>query len=279
MGKKRIQAMGEGAENQNKKKKIDKKDPLAGKKDIKTGKGQGRLADIGEQALEEAKAIEEKEKKLEKELTQKAKEEGKKETKTKKKKSANYLQALKKIDKEKFYPLEEAVKLLKKVSISKFKGSVEVHLNVKEAGIKGEVEFPHPTGKKQIIRIADDKLIEELEKGKINFTILVSDSKMMAKLVKFAKLLGPKGLMPNPKSGTINDNPKEVVEGLTKKNTFKTESKSPLIHMVIGKVDDADKNIGENFTVLIKAIGKKNIKKAMLAPTIGPSIKVDLAKI
>jgi len=279
MGKKRIQAMGEGAENQNKKKKIDKKDPLAGKKDIKTGKGQGRLADIGEQALEEAKAIEEKEKKLEKELTQKAKEEGKKETKTKKKKSANYLQALKKIDKEKFYPLEEAVKLLKEVSISKFKGSVEVHLNVKEAGIKGEVEFPHPTGKKQIIRIADDKLIEELEKGKINFTILVSDSKMMAKLVKFAKLLGPKGLMPNPKSGTINDNPKEVVEGLTKKNTFKTESKSPLIHMVIGKVDDADKNIGENFTVLIKAIGKKNIKKAMLAPTIGPSIKVDLAKI
>jgi len=279
MGKKRIQAIGEGIENQNKKKRIGKKNLLDGKKDIKTGKGQGRLADIGEQALEEAKAIEEKEKKLEKELTQKAKEEGKKEVKHKKKKSANYLQALKKIDKEKFYPLKEAVKLLKEVSISKFKGSIEAHFNVKEAGIKGEVEFPHPTGKKQVIRIADDKLIEELEKGKINFTTLVSDPKMMTKLVKFAKLLGPKGLMPNPKSGTINDNPKEIVDKLTKKNIFKTESKYPLIHLVIGKVDDVNKNIEENVTVLIKAIGKKNIKKAVLAPTIGPSIKIDLSKI
>lgn len=275
MGKKRIQAIGEGIENQNKKKKTSKKDLLAGKKDIKVGKGQGRLADIGEQALEEAKVIEEKEKKIEKELTQKTK----KETKPKKKKSANYLKASKKVDKEKFYSLKEAIKLLKEVSISKFKGNVEVHLNVREAGIKGEIEFPHSTGKKQVIRIADDKLIKELEKGKVNFTILISDSKMMSKLVKFAKFLGPKGLMPNPKSGTISDNPKEVADRLAKKNTFKTENKDPLIHLVIGKVDDPDKNIEENFVALIKAVGKKNIKKAVLAPTIGPSIKIDLSKI
>jgi len=277
MGKKRIPTIGEGGED--KKKKTSKKDLFAGKKDIKVGKGQGRLADIGEQALEEAKTIEEKEKKLEKELLQKTKKGVKKETKPKKKKSANYLKALKKINKEKSYPLKEAVKLLKEVSISKFKGNVEVHLNVKEVGLRGKIEFPHPTGKKQVIRIADDKLIKELEKGKIDFNILISDSKMMNKLVKFAKLLGPRGLMPNPKSGTISDNPKEVADKLAKKNTFKTESKNPLIHLVIGKVDDANENIEENFTTLIKTIGKKNIKKAVLAPTIGPSIKINLSEI
>ncbi len=279
MGKKRIQIIGAEKEDQNKKKKESKKDLFKEKKAIKAGKGQGRLADIGQEALMEAKAIEEKEKKLEKELAQKTKKEVKKESKPKKKKGAKYLKAKERIDREKFYPLSEAIKLLKEISISKFEGAIEVHLNVRETGLKGEIEFPHATGKKQIIRIADEKLLQELEKGKINFTLLISDSKMMPELVKFAQLLGPKGLMPNPKSGTISEKPQELAEKLAKKITFRTESKSPLIHLTIGKINEDEKKIEDNFMALIKAVGKKNIKKVVLTPTMGPGLKIDLAKI
>ncbi|MCX6724754.1 MAG: hypothetical protein NTV20_01475, partial [Candidatus Shapirobacteria bacterium] len=206
-------------------------------------------------------------------------QEVKKEIKPKKVHSKKYLQVKKQIDKNKFYPLSESIKLLKKISISHFNGSVDVHLNVKEIGLKGEVELPHSTGKIQVIRIADEDLIKELEKGKINFTILLASPKIMPQLVKFAKLLGPKGLMPNPKSGTITEKPEEVAKKITQKTQFRTETKAPLIHFSIGKVNEPEKNLEENFKAVIKAVGKRNIQKAILAPTMGPSIKIDLASI
>ncbi len=274
MGKKRIKAIG-AEQEQSKKKKTGKGSFLKEKTIIKTGKGQGRLADIGQEALAEAKAIEEKEKKLEKELSQKAK----KETKAVKRHGAKYIKAKEKVNREKSYPLKEALRLLKETSISKFKGSVEIHFNVKEVGLKGEIEFPHPAGKQQVIRIADEKLIKELEQGKINFTILISNSKMMPKLAKFAKLLGPRGLMPNPKTGTISEEPEKLAQEIGKKTFFKTESKAPLIHLIIGKVDDSEKNLEENFQALIKAVSKKNIKKTVIAASMGPGIKIDPSKI
>ncbi len=268
MGKKRIAVLG----------KEDKEE----KKTIKSGKQHGHLADVGTEALAEAKVIEEKEKQLEKEIVKETKKEGKeakKEAKPVKTRSQKYLQAKKEIDKTKFYPLSESIKLLKKISISHFNGSVDVHLNVNETGLKGMVEFPYSTGKTQVVKIADEVLIKDLEKGKINFTLLIASPKIMPKLVKFAKLLGPRGLMPNPKSGTISDNPEETAKKITQKTQFRTETKAPLIHLSIGKINDAEKNLEENFKVLIKAIGKRNIKKAVLAPTMGPGIKVDLNSI
>jgi len=242
---------------------------------VKLGKQHGHIADVGAEALKEAEIIEKKEKQLAKEIVKETKE-TKKETKPVKVRSQKYLQAKKGIDKNKFYPLSESIKLLKKISISHFNGGVDVHLNVNEVGLKGEVEFPYPTGKTQVVKIADEDLIKELEKGKINFSLLLASPKMMLQLVKFAKLLGPKGLMPNPKSGTISDNPEEAAKKLTQKTQFRTETKAPLIHLSIGKVNDTEKNLEANFKTLIKAVGKRNIKKAVLAPTMGPGIKVDL---
>jgi large subunit ribosomal protein L1 len=279
MGKKRIITVGEETE----KRKI-----------VKSGKQHGRISDMGMVALEEyeKKLSDRKEEplKAQKEtedteisvppktsvpsVIKKVKKEG-----PARQRSQKYLQVGKDLDKNKFYPPSEAVKVLKKISISRFNGNVDIHLNVKEVGLKGEVEFPYPTGKTQVVRIADEQLIKDLEKGKIDFTLLLATPKMMPKLVKFAKLLGPRGLMPNPKSGTISDQPEELAKKIVQKTQFRTETKSPLIHLSLGKVNDPEKNLEENFKVLIKAVGKRNIKKAVLAPTMGPGVKIDLSSV
>jgi len=233
---------------------------------VKSGKEHGRIADIGTEALEE-------------ETTKETQKEGKKTTKKAKKRSKNYLEAEKKVEVNKLYSPSEAIKLLKSISLSKFKGNIDAHLNVKEVGLKGEIQFPHPTGQKQKIRLVDEELLKELGKGKIDFTLLVTNSKMMPKLVKFAKLLGPRGLMPNPKNGTITENPEEFIKNAAGKTQFKTEQKFPLIHLTIGKIDSLEKDLEDNFQVLIKAVGRKNIQKAVLSPTMGPGIKVDLSSI
>lgn len=259
MGKKRIAIVGE--------------EPTKEKKraTVKTGKDHGRITDMGAEALAEAEKI-----------AAKAPEKAPKKAKprvAKAPRGRRYQEARKKVDPNKFYPLVEAIKLLKNTSITRFNGSIDVHLNVKEIGLKGEVQFPYPTGKKQNIRIADDQLIKELEQGKINFTTLIATPEIMSKLLKFAKLLGPKGLMPNPKAGTISDKPQELAKQLAGKVQFRTETKAPLIHMVIGKVDDKEEQLAANFQALIKAVGRNNIKKAVLTSTMGPGVKVDLASI
>ncbi len=246
---------------------------------VKSGKEHGRITDIGTEALEEAAVIEEKTKKIEKEVLKKSKKETKKSVKKEKKRGKKYQEAKKKIDPTKFYPPSEAIKLLKSISLSKFKGNVDIHLNVKDVGLKGEIQFPHPTGQKQKIRVADEELLKELAKGKIDFTLLVATPKIMPKLVKYAKLLGPKGLMPNPKNNTVTENPEEFIKNASGKIQFKTESKFPLIHLTIGKIDTPEKNLEDNLKALIKAIGKKNIQKAVLSPTMGPGIKINLSSI
>ncbi|MCX6725934.1 MAG: hypothetical protein NT052_01275 [Candidatus Shapirobacteria bacterium] len=196
-----------------------------------------------------------------------------------KKRGKNYLEAKKKVKNDKPYSISEAIKLLSSVSFSKFKGSVDAHINVKETGLKGEILFPHSTGKKQNIRIVDENLIKDLEKGKIDFNLLIAEPKMMPRLVKFAKLLGPRGLMPNPKNGTVTENPEEAVKNMAGKIQFKTEAKFPLIHLSIGKINMTEKELEENFKTLIQTVGRRNIEKVFLSPTMGPSIRIDLNSI
>lgn len=278
MGKKRIVLVGETIKHEIKKPKIEEP------KVVKSGKQHGRIADLGAEALAEAAVVKEK---LEKEIPVAAPaKKSKKSPKPAKKRGARYSEAYKKVDRTRFYPLPEAIKLLKSISIGKFNASVDAHLVVLEAGLRGEIVFPHPTGKNPVIKIADDKLIAELEKslpagrqGKINFSVLLSTPAMMPKLLKFAKILGPKGLMPNPKTGTITDKPEETAKSLANKTLFRTETKFPLIHIVIGKINDKEEYLTSNFKALITAVGAKNIKKAIIVPTMGPGIKIDIDKI
>lgn len=249
----------------------------------KSGKQHGHIADMAAAALTEAAEIEKRAKEAETlSSTQSPTDTTPKEKKSrpKRKRGKQYASIVKLVDKNKLYPLAEAVKLIKKVSLSDFVASVDAHLTVREIGLKGKVNFPHSTGKKRIIRIVDDSLLAELEKGQVKFNVLIASPATMPKIVKYAKLLGPKGLMPNPKSGTIVAEPEKLAKKLSEEaNTqpYKTEIKAPLIHITIGKTNMAEKELEENCRTLVEAVGKKNILKLVLAPTMGPGVRVDTA--
>jgi len=184
------------------------------------------------------------------------------------------------VDHTKKYSLSDAVKLAKKTSYTKFDGAIEVHFNTDEKGIRGTVTLPHGTGKKLRVAEASDELLKEIEKGIINFDILISTPLMMPKLAKVAKVLGPKGLMPNPKSGTITTEPEKLKEKLSQGQIqFKTENEAPIIHMVVGRVSFDEDKLMANLKSLVEAIGKKHILSLSTNCTMGPGIKVDLESI
>lgn len=210
--------------------------------------------------------------KIEKETEEEKKERKRKLPKVRGKK---YKAAKAKIDKTKLYPLAKAVELVKETSYSSFEGTIELHLVTKKVGISKNIELPHSSGKKKKIEIANNSTIKKLEKGKIDFDILLATPEMMPKLVPFAKILGPKGLMPNPKTGTLIKNAQEAKKFSTSSITIKTEKKAPLIHTVVGKVNQKDKEIIENIEAILSAIGKRQIHKAYLTSTMGPSVKID----
>jgi len=190
--------------------------------------------------------------------------------------SKNYQKAIALIDRQKDYSPKEAISLIKKVSLSKFDGAVEVSAMTKKTGLKGEIKFPFSTGKSKVIKVASDQVVKSLEKGKVDFDILIASPETMPRLVKFAKLLGPRGLMPNPKDGTLSLDPEKQAKELAGKNQFKTEVKQPIIHQVIGKVSQKETELEANLKALIEAIGENNLVKVVISPSIGPGIKVKL---
>ncbi len=191
-----------------------------------------------------------------------------------------YKEALKKIDEKKLYELTEAVEILKKIAFAKFEESVELHINVLSEGLRGEIELPHTTGKSVRIAIVNDKVLADIEKGTIEFDILISHPSFMPKLAKYARTLGPKGLMPNPKAGTVSPNPEETAKKFEKGMLrWKAESKFPIVHQLIAKLPHETKTIVENAVAFLNSVGKKNIKAAFIKSTMSPSLKINLENI
>ncbi len=180
------------------------------------------------------------------------------------------------IDKTINYPIDVALDLIKKSNLTKFDATVETHINTLDKNIKGNVSLPHGIGRKVRVAVVDDKLLTEVEAGKINFDILISHPSFMPKLAKLAKILGPKGLMPNPKAGTISTSPEETAKKFAGLLQFKTESDFPIIHTVIGKASFDNAKLLENFQTLIKAIGATKIKNVFIKTSMSPSVKVQL---
>lgn len=221
-----------------------------------------------------------------------------------------YRQIVQSIDSAKVYNLEEAVDALLKSSPSKFDATCEVHVNLginlkdAEQSIRGTVELPHGTGKKVrvIAFVPDDKineaksagaieageetLIDKINKGWLDFDTAVAVPEMMKKLGKIAKTLGQKGLMPNPKSGTVSPNISETILSIMKGKIEFRNDKSGNLHNPIGKVSFGKNNILENCKIYLKSIleakpsGSKGtfIKTITLATTMGPGIKIDVQK-
>lgn len=291
MGKIRTKTLGSEDEAEQKKKDEErrKQKELRKKAHISGMKGGERLPEVSGKEKVEVPSIEQLDKQLAQGTalndmpTEKDTEE-KKEVKIKKIQKAHphsqkFLDAQKLIDKDKVYPIKEAIDLVRKATVSKFDATMELHINVIEKGIRGMVSLPHSTGKELRVAIATDALLTNVQKGIIDFDVLIASPDMMPKLAKVAKVLGPKGLMPNPKAGTITPNPEKVAKEMSKGQIqFKTETDFPIIHTVIGKASFEDKDLVDNFTAMIKAIGVHKIVTVFLKSTMSPSAKIALEK-
>ncbi len=197
-----------------------------------------------------------------------------------KSRSKRYREAQKLISKDKFYPLAEAIKLTKKTSVSRFTGNLEAHLIVNQKGEFGEVKLPYSTGKQKRVTIADEKVISAIKAGKIDFDVLIASPKMMPKLLPLARILGPKGLMPNPKNGTLTKDPEKAMAKFVKAGLrLRTEKKAPVLHLVLGKLDQNNKELTANVRAVARALNVTNIKKLILVATMGPAIKVNLQSL
>lgn len=192
--------------------------------------------------------------------------------------SKRYLAAKAKIDKTKTYPVDAAVKLLREVSLAKFDASVEFHASLTCDKLSGELQLPHGTGKKVKVEIASESTLTKLNDNVIDFDILLAEPTIMPKLAKYAKLLGPKGLMPNPKTNTISDKPEELKKKLEGgASRYKSEPKAPLIHLIVGKLSFSDEQLIDNINAVITTLQPKNLSLVHLCSSISPSIKLQFS--
>ena len=225
--------------------------------------------------------------------------------------SKNYQNALKDLDLEKIYDPLEAIKILKEKSFVKFDETVDISIklnidsNKTDQNIKGVINLPKGTGKKVIVavitseqKINDAKengadllggveLIDDISSNKINFDILIASPDMMPALGKVAKILGPKGLMPNPKLGTVtNEIGKAVKDAKSGQVKFKNE-KSGIVHAGIGKLSFKDEDILSNLKTFYSTISKSKpdavkgafIKKVTIASTMGVGLKINQSSL
>jgi len=191
--------------------------------------------------------------------------------------SKKYVASKNKVEVGKTYSSDKAIKLVKELSYSKFDGTIELHLIMKKIGTSAQITLPHAAGRVKKVEIASDETVTKLKAGKIDFDILVSTPEMMPKLVPFAKLLGPRGMMPNPKNGTLVSDPKKAKAFSAAAITLKTEKEAPLIHTVLGKVSQKDEEIVANLETILKAFGgSKQIIRAFIKSTMSPSVKLQL---
>ena len=219
-----------------------------------------------------------------------------------------YVEASKKVEKNKAYTLDEAVELVKTTSITKFDGTVEVAIKLNidakksDQQLRGSMKLPHGTGKSKTILVlakgsqateaknagadfvGDVDMIEKIEKENwFDYDVIVATPDMMPLLGKVGKLLGPKGLMPNPKTGTVTTNVAKAIEDIKSGMVAYKNDTYGNVHMIFGKVSFDAKKLAENLDYIIKSIAKAKpaavkgqyISNISISSTMGPGIKVD----
>ena len=227
------------------------------------------------------------------------------------KRGKKYTEAAKLVDRTKQYEVEEAVSLVKKTAVAKFDETVEAHLRLGVDGrhadqqIRGAVVLPHGTGKKVRVLVfaKGDKVDEALAAGAdyaggeelipkiqndgwFEFDVVVATPDMMGVVGRLGRVLGPKGLMPNPKAGTVTmDVTKAIADIKAGKIEYRLD-KTNIVHVTVGKVSFTEEMLADNFKAIMDAIVKAKpsalkgqyIKNITLTSTMGPGVKVDTTK-
>ena len=225
------------------------------------------------------------------------------------KKGKKYLEVSSKVDKTKINTLDEAVKLVKETSVSKFDGSVEIAMRLNldtrksDQQLRGAIVLPSGTGKeKKVLVVAkgdyakaakeagadfvgDVDILTKIEKENwLDFDVMIATPDMMPLLGKLGKVLGPKGLMPNPKTGTVTTDVKKAISDVKKGRVeYRTDSYGN-VHGLVGKVSFTEEALKENIKAFVSVILKSKpsvvkgvyVKNVSLATTMGPGIKLDI---
>ena len=223
-----------------------------------------------------------------------------------------YVEAAKLYDKQTQYDKEEAVAIVKKLATAKFDETIEAHIRTGCDGrhadqqIRGAVVLPHGTGKTARVLVfaknakADEALAagadfvgaEELvpkiqNEGWLDFDVVVATPDMMGVVGRLGRVLGPKGLMPNPKAGTVTMDVTKAIQDIKAGKIEYRLDKTNIIHVPIGKASFTEEQLADNFQTLIDAINKARpsavkgqfLKSVTLAPTMGPGVKLNTAKL
>lgn len=185
-----------------------------------------------------------------------------------------YRAVVAKVEKARRYTAEEAIALVKEVSTASFDAAVELHVITKGEAVRGTIQLPHGNGKSRKVVAATDEVLEDIAAGKLDFDVLLASPAQMPKLAKFAKLLGPKGLMPSPKAGTVTDDIEGTMSQINSGRVEYRADKTGVIHLSIGRVSFTNEQLLENFTTLMQALTAAKVQSAYLAPTMGPSIRL-----
>ena len=224
-----------------------------------------------------------------------------------------YQEASKLVDKSKAYAAEEAIQLAKKAVYAKFDETVELHLRMgvdpraADQQVRGVIALPHGLGKKtkmlvftqgEAVKLAQeagadyvgaDELVKQIESGWLDFDVALATPDMMSKVAKLGRILGRRGLMPNPKSGTVvppQDLPRAISEARKGRAEFRLD-RTGIIHLPIGKISFDENRLLENLVAVIEAITKAKpsgakgqyIKSAFLSSTMGPGLRLDLGSL
>jgi len=196
--------------------------------------------------------------------------------------SKKYMAAHALIDQEKLYPVEEGIEKVLETTIVKFDPTVEVHAKLSLTGIRGTIVLPAGAPREKRVKIADEKNVDEIvaaaKSGKIDFDILLATPAMMPKLAAAAKVLGPKGIMPSPKSGTVVEDTAAAAEEIKSGKVEYKEDDQKNIHLAIAKASFGKEKIKDNLQAFLKILPKNKVTGIYLTSTMGPSVKLEIPK-
>ena len=226
------------------------------------------------------------------------------------KRGKRYRSAIDKLDREKLYDLDEAMGIVKDNATAKFDETIEISVRLgidprhADQQVRGAVVLPHGTGKSRTVvvfakgdkakeaaeagadYVGEDELVQKIQQGWLDFEVAVATPDMMSKVGRLGKILGPRGLMPNPKTGTVTNDIEQAVQEIKAGKIEYRADKAGIVHAIIGKASFSLDQLKENYTTLVGTLIKvkpsaakgQYMKSIVVSSTMGPGVKINPLK-